>query len=96
MTHSSVVLNQIRFGVRREVYGLPLAQTIVGRERFSPLFRPESESLLVHVQRPELDDRTIREWEAAHDQRFAESRLADDQRTVMVLKRTSEQLAASR
>src|ERR1043165_1025608 len=59
VTHSSVVLNQIGFGVRGKINCLLFSQTVMRRKSFSPLFRPQPKRLLVNVQAPKFDDRSV-------------------------------------
>src|SRR5262245_13073554 len=54
VTHTSVVLNQIRFSMGGKVDGLLLAKTVVRDEGFRPLLRPMAEGFFVDVHAPEL------------------------------------------
>src|SRR5207244_11062143 len=61
----AVGLKEFRRGMGSRIYGVLRCHAIVGDESIRPLRRPVTESLLVHVQPPEFDTRSVLEHAAA-------------------------------
>ena len=59
MAHAVFVLDEIGFGMGGEINRLAFAHAIVRDRAFAPLLGPMTESFLVNMGAPELDERAI-------------------------------------